>query len=294
MPISFTCPHCGLQTNVADEYAGQSGPCARCGQTISVPPLGGEPAYAPPPRKSTGPAALVIILVAVLGVAVVCGGILLALLLPAVQSAREAARRAQCTNNLKQIALAMHNYHDANGCFPPAYLADEDGKPMHSWRVLLLPYLEQQALYDQYNFDEPWDSPANQWIANTVVPVYCCPSIPNPTSQTCYAMIVGPGTISDGTSCTSMRDITDGTSNTLMIVEATSAGIGWTEPRDLDATSITFQVNEPMGGEIESSHPGGVNCAICDGSVQFLSDFTDPEELRAASTIAGGEAVDPF
>ena len=295
MPISFSCPHCGLQTNVADEYAGQSGPCARCGKTISIPPSRGESAYTPPPKKSTGPAALVIVLLAVLGVVVVCGGILLALLLPAVQAAREAARRAQCSNNLKQIALAMHNYHDVNGCFPPAYFADEDGKPMHSWRVLLLPYLEQQALYNQYNFDEPWDSPANQRIASTIVPVYRCPSDPNPASpQTSYVMIVGPGTISDGTESTSLQDIADGSSNTLMVIEATGTGIGWTDPRDLDATKITFEVNEPTGGEIESQHPGGAQCALCDGSVRFLSEFTDPEEVRAMTTIAGGEAVDPF
>jgi prepilin-type processing-associated H-X9-DG protein len=295
MPIPFTCPHCGLQTNVADEYAGQSGPCARCGQTITVPPAGGAVSYAPAPKRSGGPAVLVIVILAVLGIAVVCGGVLVALMLPAVQAAREAARRAQCTNNMKQIALAMHNYHDTYNCFPPAYLADENGKPMHSWRVLLLPFLEQQALYEQYNFDEPWDSPANQRIAATVLDVYRCPSDPNPIApQTCYVMIVGPETVSDGTKATSIREITDGTSNTILFIEATGSGIGWTEPRDLDATTITFQVNEPLGGEIESPHPGGANCAFCDGSVRFLSDFVDPEELRAMSTIAGGEAVNPL
>ncbi len=294
MPIQFTCPHCGLQTNVADEYAGQSGPCARCGKTITVPPIGGGPAPLPPPRRTSGPAVLVIVLVGALGVVVVCGGILAALLLPAVQAAREAARRAQCTNNLKQIALAMHNYHDSYGCFPPAYLADDKGKPMHSWRVLLLPFLEQQALYEAYNLDEPWDSPANQRIAATMVPAYRCPSEPNAGPQTNCTMLVGPGTISDGASCTSIAEIKDGSSNTIMIVEATGTGIGWTEPRDLDATKITFQVNEPLGGEIESSHPGGVNCALCDGSVRFLSDFIEPEQLRALSTIAGGENVAPF
>ncbi|NUQ63252.1 MAG: DUF1559 domain-containing protein [Pirellulales bacterium] len=295
MPIQFTCPHCGLQTNVADEYAGQSGPCARCGKTITVPPVGGGPVYAPPPKRTSGPAVLVIVLVAALGIVVVCGGIMAALLLPAVQAAREAARRSQCTNNLKQIALAMHNYHDTYGSFPPAYLADKNGKPMHSWRVLLLPFLEQQALYEQYNFDEPWDSPANQRIASTVVPVYNCPSNPNTSSpQTSYVMLVGPGTISDGASATKIQDIADGSSNTILVIEATGTSIGWTEPRDLDATKITFEVNEPMGGEIESLHPGGVNCAMCDGAVRFLSDTIDPKTVRGMSTISGGEAVEAF
>ncbi len=83
--------------------------------------------------------------------------LLTCLLLPAVQSAGRVARRAVCQNNLKQIALALLYYHQTNGCFPPAYLADKNGKPMHSWRVLILPYLEQNSLYEQYRFDEPWD-----------------------------------------------------------------------------------------------------------------------------------------
>ena len=91
MPILFTCPHCGTQTNVDDQYAGQSGPCASCGRTITIPLSGGmAPAYAPPTKSSSGPI-IVIVIVAVLAIALVCGGILVALLLPAVQAAREAA-----------------------------------------------------------------------------------------------------------------------------------------------------------------------------------------------------------
>ena len=91
-----------------------------------------------------------------------CAGLpMIALLLPAVQSAREAARRAQCSNNLKQIGLAFHNYHDSYGCLPPAYIPDGNGQPMHSWRVLILPFVEQSPLYDQYDFDEPWNGPNN-------------------------------------------------------------------------------------------------------------------------------------
>ncbi|MEZ6114117.1 MAG: DUF1559 domain-containing protein [Pirellulaceae bacterium] len=84
------------------------------------------------------------------------------MLLPAVQTAREAARRSQCSSNLKQIELALHNYHDTFKSFPPAYIADANGRPMHSWRVLILPFMEQRELYDQCRFDEPWDGPNNQ------------------------------------------------------------------------------------------------------------------------------------
>src|SRR4051812_9073955 len=74
---------------------------------------------------------------------------------------REASKRTQCKNNLKEIALALHNYHEAYGCFPPAYIADKDGRPMHSWRVLILPYLDEKPLYLKYRFDEPWNGPHN-------------------------------------------------------------------------------------------------------------------------------------
>ncbi len=298
MPISFTCPHCGHHTDVAEQYAGQSGPCSRCGKTITVPSLYGTPAaFAPPPKQSSRLVTLVIVLAAAAGVAVVCGGILLALLLPAVQAAREAARRAQCSNNLKQIALAMHNYHDTFHCFPPAYTVDKDGRPMHSWRALLLPYLADPAA-DAYDFDQPWDSPANQAVTQSSISTYRCPSdMPFPPNGTSYVMITGPGMLSDGTSCTNMQKITDGLSDTIMIVEVTGANIPWAEPRDLEAAKITFEINDPQVTGISSQHPGGAHCAMCDGSVHFLSNATDPKQVQAMCTIAGdenAEAPDQF
>ncbi len=294
MPIQFACPHCGLQTSVSDEYSGQSGPCAGCGKTITVPPLGGGQLYRAPARRSGGP---ILLVVALLAVPVLLGviGILIALLLPAVQAAREAARRASCTNNMKQLALAMHNYNAAHGCFPPAYLADEDGKPMHSWRVLILPYLEEQLLYEQYDFDQPWDSPHNLALAAMMPRIYRCPSSPGENSlETSYMMIVGPGTISDGTGASRLRDITDGTSNTIMLVEADQSTTNWMEPRDLDATRISYEVNEGINPGIGSEHPGVANAAFCDGSVRSIDDWTDPELIKSMTTIAGGEDVSEF
>src|SRR5262245_40148113 len=142
MPILFSCPHCGTKSQVTDQYAGQSGPCAACGKPVTIPYAGGA--------RSSGGAGAGVAIVAVLAVLLVGAlciiPILIALLLPAVQAAREAARRTACANNLKQIGLAFQNYADAHGQFPPAYLADKDGKPMHSWRVLILPFMEQQNL----------------------------------------------------------------------------------------------------------------------------------------------------
>jgi prepilin-type processing-associated H-X9-DG protein len=221
----------------------------------------------------------------------VCGGVLVALLLPAVQAAREAARRAQCSNNLKQIALAFHNYHDSYGTFPPAYIPDESGRPMHSWRVLILPFLEQQALYNMYNFDEPWDSPANAIVTATAIPVFQCPSDPGSGSaSTNYMVITGPGTVFEGSQAAPMSEIRDGTSNTLLVVEVSGTNTGWAEPVDLDASNLTLPFARGSNSP-GSYHPGGINAAMCDGAVQFLPDAIDPMTFRALTTRGGGEVV---
>jgi hypothetical protein len=280
MPIPFTCPHCGAQTQVDERYAGQTGPCARCGQPITVPGPGpAAAAYAPPAAKKSS---TVPILIGVLAAVVLGGmclvGILVALLLPAVQAAREAARRSSCQNNLKQIALALHNYNDVYGSLPPAYVADENGKPMHSWRVLILPFLEQQALYDQYKFDEPWDGPNNSRLAQTIVSVYGCPSEGQLSANTSYVAVVGPNTAFQGDQPVKFRDITDGLSNTLMVIDAANTGINWMEPRDLDMTSVFSATGR---------HPKVINVMMGDGSVRSIP-VGDPN-LQAMLTINGGE-----
>ena len=294
MPIQFTCPHCGSETNVADEFAGQSGPCAKCGKTVTVPLPGAPPDYIPPAKTSSGVPVLAVL--AIVGVVMLfCGGILIALLLPAVQAAREAARRASCLNNLKQIGLAMQNYNEVHGCFPPAYVPDENGRPMHSWRVLLLPFMEQNALHGQYDFDEPWDGPNNRRLTGMIGKVYRCPSEDSmDDSETSYVMIVGPGTISDGPTPTSFRQLADGTSNTIMIVEVADSGIQWTEPRDLNAEEVSFQVGGGMGEGIGGNHPRVTNALFCDGAVHSIHESIAPELLRAMTTIAGGEDVSEF
>ena len=121
-------------------------------------------------------------------------GILVALLLPAVQAAREAARRSQCGNNLKQIGIAMHNYHDSYKCFPPSMIADDNGRPLHGWRTALLPYVEQQLLYDQYDCNVAWDAPENRMLLQTPLTTYRCPSeAAAPPDHTNYVRVVGTG-----------------------------------------------------------------------------------------------------
>ena len=149
-----------------------------------------------------------------------------------------------CQNNLKQIALALLNYHQANGCFPPAYIADKNGKPMHSWRVLILPYMEMNALYNAYDFTEPWDGPKNKKLLATALQGYVCPSDPNAyapgATQTSYVAVVGRNAAWAGEKSRKLGpvDFPGGASNTIMVVEVANSGIPWMEPRDLSLDAL--------------------------------------------------------
>jgi prepilin-type N-terminal cleavage/methylation domain-containing protein len=216
--------------------------------------------------------------------------VLIALLLPAVQSAREAARRAQCTNNLKQIALAYHNFHSATDAFPAPAIADKDGRPLLSWRVAILPYVEQQELYNKFKLDEPWDSPHNKALIGEVPATYLCPSRWNPQpGTTTYRLFVGKGAMFEPGQATALANITDGTSNTIMVVEARE-DVPWTRPdSDLpfepDAPASLFGAGSP--------HPGGFNALLGSGAVRFIKSSIAVEIFRALITRAGGEVIGP-
>jgi len=314
MPIPFTCPHCGTQTEVAEDYAGQTGPCARCGKSITVPPLAGTPGYTTPTKASQVPL-VVLLVVAGLGLLVFfCGGFFFlsfrmiapvapppmpvpAVPMPAAAVAKTAPATTPagtdgpCVDRLKRIGEAMAAYHDVHGCFPPAYLADDEDKPMHSWRVLLLPYLDCQELYDQYDFDEPWDGPSNPQLAAAMPEVYRCPADADagPT-DTSYVMIVGPGTISDGTSAIALSDIKDGAAATLVVVEMAASGISWLEPADLSTEKMSFRVDDGRALGMRSNHPGTSYGLAADGSVWGLQYEQSPAFIRGLTTVAGGEA----
>ena len=294
MPISFTCPHCGAQTNVADQYAGQTGPCAQCNKPITIPSLPGTQPFAtlPPPRKSNG---CLIAMAIVLAVSVPMAGILIALLLPAVQAAREAARRAACRNNMKQIALTLLNFESAKGHFPAMVDPANPNQPPCSWRVQMLPFLDAGPGRGQYDVLEPWNGPKNRLLADPMPTVYRCPSNDSPAKlDTDYLGVVGPKAIFRGVGSTTTRDISDGTSNTLMLVESHQSGIHWMEPRDMKADDADLGVDTGATGGIQSAHAGGANVAMADGSVHFVSDGVDPEVLKSMTTVDGNEKVDPY
>lgn len=220
---------------------------------------------------------------------------LIALLVPAIQNGDRAPRQNRCRYNLKQIGLALNSYHDRYRCFPPAYLADADGKPMHSWRVLLLPFFleapDLKQLYEQYDFSEPWNGPHNSALAAKIA-LYRCPNANEDPLHTNYVAVVGEETAWPGAKGRTIRKITDGTSKTISIVEVANAGIHWMEPRDLTFEEAQRGINVPgTRSGISSKHAGGAEFLFCDGSVHFLTDKIRPETLRALLTAAVGEMV---
>ena len=217
------------------------------------------------------------------------------LMKPAVMAAREAARRMQCMNHMRMIGLAFHNYHDAHGAFPPLYTVDAEGKPLHSWRVLILPYIEQTAVYQMIRLDEPWDSVHNRQFHAFPIPTYLCPSNPVAGQLNCvYSVIAGevflPATAAGRNVGNGIATIQDGTSNTVAIVELKQP-FCWMDPTaDIDLAEFVKGVNKP-DGKVGSSHPGGANVVLFDASGRFVTETIDLNILRALGTRAGGEIL---
>ena len=214
-----------------------------------------------------------------------------ALLLPAVQQAREAARRSQGKNNLKQLGLAMHNYHDVYKTFPASASVDKKGKKLLSWRVHVLPFVDAAQLYKQFHLDEPWDSDHNKKLIEQIPPTYVSPNHADLGKQgkTVYVVPTGEKTAFDGNEGRGVRDFLDGTSNTILAVEAhPDAAVIWTKPDDL-----VLDFKNPLKG-LKGARVGGFHALFSDGSVRFISENINVDILKALFTRAGGEAIGEF
>ncbi|MCS6865300.1 MAG: DUF1559 domain-containing protein [Gemmata sp.] len=188
-------------------------------------------------------------------------------------------------NNLKQIALAMHNYEAANDMFPPAAVCDKTGKPLLSWRVLILPYIDQEALFKEFKLDEPWDSEHNKKLLAKMPVVYRLPGAKPDAPTTHYRVFVGNGAGFDWVMGGKLTDITDGTSNTLMVVTAADA-VPWTKPDELE-----YDKDKDMTRLIGAVVHGQVQIALFDGSVRTLKKVPAKEILHALITKSGGEVI---
>ncbi len=211
-------------------------------------------------------------------------GILTGLLLPAVQAAREAARRMQSQNNVKQLLLSIHNHESAFKRIPARATKSANGKPLLSWRVAMLPYVEHAALYQQFHLDEPWDSEHNIKLLDKMPGTFKHPSFVGPAGHTVYLAPFHESTVCN-LDKPRFGNITDGTSNTIALFEVNDAhAVPWTKPDDLDLHELEL---------VDCFRPLGSNVGMFDGSVQFISPSIDLSVLKAMVTSAGGEVI-PF
>lgn len=208
------------------------------------------------------------------------------LIKPAMEKARSAQQKAQKRNNLKQIAIAFHNYHDVFTKFPGAGKS-ADGKEGLSWRVHLLPYLDQPALYQQFNLDEPWDSETNKALIEQMPDIFKSEGVVEP-GKTAIHLITGPGAPFAKNATPKIANFTDGTSNTILAVEAGADKADvWTKPGGLD-----FDEKDPIKalGKLADTF----NAMLCDGSVRSISAKIDAANLRRLFQLADGEPLEDF
>jgi hypothetical protein len=229
--------------------------------------------------------------------------LLLVLLLPPSSRPEGRPSRPCCQLHLKQLGYALWNYHDAHGSFPPAYIADENGTPMHSWRVLVLPFLEERRLYEAYNFDEPWNGPNNSKLHTRIASIYNCPKHdggPGPSAYTSYVAIVGPKTawLPDGQP-RSIPDFGEQLDRTIVVTEIVNSDILWLEPRDLELDKATAARGETATCAVGSGHGlrtgrlweprvPYMNCLMGNGAIHNIPTARAADILKTRS-IAGGE-----
>jgi hypothetical protein len=188
-----------------------------------------------------------------------------------------------CVNNLKCIVQAVDDYRKDCGHYPPPYTVDAKGQPMHSWRVLILPYLGEKDLFERYDFDEPWDGPNNRKLISTPPKVYSCPADDprhRKVTTTSYFAVIGPGTpwLQNPQSQTAQEG------HSIMIVEVSGATVQWTEPKDISLGQAMCGVNTGAEFGISSKHGDGAHVVLTDGEWKLLCSDIDPKELESLLT----------
>jgi hypothetical protein len=221
------------------------------------------------------------------------------LFLPAVGS-RPPQPVNTCRNNLREVALSLQMYAEIHGTFPPPYVAEKNGKPMYSWRVLIQPYLEREDIYKAYKFSEPWDGPNNRQLANVVIPPFQCPSVSPTAGETTVFAVVGPDAAWVAGRGRTHDEFSDGADQTLLLIEAVGRGVNWMEPKDLsyeEALALLTADNVKQAAVVHAREEVlhyteySRNVAFADGRVDDLPIGSPRELAEGLLTIDGGEQI---
>ena len=301
MPYLFTCPYCNAQTEVEDQYSGQSGECFSCNSPIQLPDFDQIQADANTSAANQVSqktifrfaiaGMLLILLVAGTAAVIRYGG-------SGLNRINETRLRRAESASLEKIASALNAYYKEHKRYPPATTYDSTGQPLYSWRVLILPQLGQKALFQQFNLEEPWDSETNMTAALTMPDVYRHPSIqPGATmyEQTGFYLITGPQTVFPHKGKLDLDTMSDLPSQTILVVatappKGLTAG-SWAEPGDYSFARMQGNLNTSNGTEIGGLHSSGVSVATIDGRSHFLKNQTDPRIVNSLVTPNGQEQL---
>lgn len=205
-----------------------------------------------------------------------------------IQGARSQSTSSICAGNQRQLARALIAYHNQHGALPPAYLCNEKGEPLHSWRTMILSGIDRPDLFGLVNLELPWNDLANQRARRCTLEVFLCPKHRHSgaTNITSYLAIVGPGFAFQGTNPVSFKEFTDELSETILFVESVKTSVPWMEPRDLPWNKLRTKKQPFLG---EGPHLNRVTVAFADGKTRRLPQTISVEHLRSLLTIAGDE-----
>lgn len=293
MTIPFTCPHCGHFTETLPQFAGRSGPCAGCGQKITILQQS-EPPSTPETRAVHRRSWL--------SLAVVAGAIVVSLVLLSLIIWQGLGRSAAvvvpsaamtCEQNLARIGQALLAYHDRHGNFPAPVTLGKAGTSGLSWRAEILPQLNEKKMMDHVDFNDDWDGSINANVAPGRPKVYAAADDEQLNDvETSYVGIVGDEFAFSTNETRSKQDFRDGLESTIVVIEVRGLGISWLEPQDLTADKFEWLINNRVTGVGSRHANGGVHVLMANGDVHWLDESVPPEVLRALATIDGGESVD--
>ena len=294
MPFLFSCPHCQTKTRVEDRYSGQAGECVTCGGKIKIPlftPTGDGTAVA---KKSTSFTWMV-----AAGVMLVIAGCLIFAVLrfggQTVQRLSNNRSRNSSMKNLQKIASALNAYAEEYGTYPPPMTVDKNKLPLHSWRVLILPYLGEDDLYGKFDLNKPWDDPVNMAHAYSMPNVFRHPEGAKTyyTPESDYYLVIGNGTLFPNGGPLGPKDVTDSSTQTLLVVTANPDVMSavWIEPIDIEFAKMSGQINGPSKHDVGQILDDGVTMATVDGRSHFLPDSTSSTILNALISPQGNEPL---
>lgn len=302
MAFYFTCPFCLHKTLVDESLGGQRGPCVGCGKEVAIPIATPRRAENIAPAEERKSASVVVPRQPRLSRSAVKSGIFIAaavpvlmfgiwMLAPRIVQLKKQRDISACKQNLRRIARALNAYAADYGTYPPPVTRDAAGTPMHSWRILILPYLGEKRLYGSYDFSKPWSSPENSSLQARIPSVFVSPANNKAgiVGESSYMLITGPRTLFPSARPIPRNAIGDGSDNTLLVVETNNATLSWTDPSDLDVTVLPGSIGV-LGG-IGGSHAGGATVAFADGEVGWLPSDTTKSVIDGLISPNGGEAV---